>query len=93
VIIAESLVILNFQVRKQPHAVPALERIQFRSGTRPVVKLARWSVPFASRSKGFLRPYNFCELSAAKRELPSEPFAASRRLVGVRGGRARFART
>ena len=50
--IAESLVILNFQLRKQPHAVPALERVQFRSGTRPVGKLARWTLPFVSRSKG-----------------------------------------
>jgi|ERR1700722_17430446 hypothetical protein len=91
--ITESCQSCHFQARKQHHAVPALERVQFRSGTRSVEKLVRRSVPFVSRGEGFLRPYNFRELSAANSELPGEPFAASRRLVAVRGGRARLART
>jgi hypothetical protein len=52
VIVAESCQFCHFQARKQRHAVPALERVKFRSGTRSVEKLARWTVPFVSRSKG-----------------------------------------
>jgi hypothetical protein len=82
----------TFQARNQPHAVPALERAQFRFGTRPVETSRACTIPPRLGVED-PAPYNFCELSAANRELPSEPFAASRRLVAVRGGRARLART